>query len=159
LIGYLLGKLFEFLFGSDDDDDEKERPSRKRRMRRVFISHSWDQDKDYRTLIRNFNNYGFEYYNHSIPEEKALDLDEETTRNIENGIRNKIKGCSKVLVLAGNYANNFWIKKEVKIAAELGKEIIAIKPWNATSIPPYLKNQAHKIVGFNAKTIIEIIKN
>ncbi|MCC6448439.1 MAG: TIR domain-containing protein [Chitinophagaceae bacterium] len=147
LIAYLLTKLFEFLFGSDNEKEP---------TRRIFISHSWDYDKDYKTLIRNFNNYGFEYYNHSIPEEKALD--EQTTRKIENGIRNKIRGCSKVLVLAGDYANNFWIKKEVKIASEMGKEIIAIRPWNTTSIPSYIKNEADIIVGFNTKTIIETIK-
>jgi hypothetical protein len=135
------------LFGSDNEKEP---------TRRIFISHSWDYDKDYKTLIRNFNNYGFEYYNHSIPEEKALD--EQTTRKIENGIRNKIRGCSKVLVLAGDYANNFWIKKEVKIASEMGKEIIAIRPWNTTSIPSYIKNEADIIVGFNTKTIIETIK-
>jgi hypothetical protein len=147
LIAYLLTKLFEFLFGTDNEKEP---------TRRIFISHSWDYDKDYRTLIRNFNNYGFEYYNHSIPEEKALD--ESKTRNIENGIRDKIRGCSKVLVLAGDYANNFWIKKEVKIATEMGKEIIAIRPWNANSIPAYLRAEADTIVGFNAKTIIEKIK-
>lgn len=152
LIGYLLGELFKYLFGSDG----KEASAKKGTMPRVFISHSWDYDKDYRTLIRNFDNYGFEYYNHSIPEEKALD--EETTRAIEDGIRNKMRGCSKILVLAGEYANNFWIKREVKIASEMGKEIIAIRPWNSSSIPSYLKVEADTIVGFNAKTIIEKIK-
>ncbi|OFY92199.1 MAG: hypothetical protein A3K10_03060 [Bacteroidetes bacterium RIFCSPLOWO2_12_FULL_31_6] len=126
-------------------------------MPRVFISHSWDYDNDYRTLIKRFDHYGFEYYNHSIPEEKALD--EETTRKIENGIRNKMKGCSKVLVLAGDYANNYWIKKEVKIAKEMAKEIIAIRPWGEHTIPSYLKNDADRIIGFNSKSIIEHIKN
>lgn len=147
LLGYLLAKLFEYLF------PEKEKGI----IPRVFISHSWDYDNDYRTLIKRFDYYGFKYYNHSIPEEKAVD--EETTRKIENGIRNKIKGCSKVLVLAGSYANNYWIKKEVKIANEMGKEIIAIRPWGELSIPSYLKKDADRIIGFNSKSIIENIKN
>lgn len=147
LIGYLLAKLFEYLFSSKE----------KGTMPRVFISHSWDYDNDYRTLIKRFDYYGFEYYNHSIPEEKALD--EETSRKIENGIRNKIRGCSKVLVLAGDYANQYWIKKEVRIANEMGKEVIAIRPWGASSIPSYLKKDADRIIGFNAKSIIENIKN
>lgn len=146
LIGYLLSKLFEHLF-----ETEKET------IPRVFISHSWDYDDDYRTLVKRFDYYGFDYYNHSIPEEKALD--EETSRKIEMGIRNKMKGCSKVLVLAGEYANNYWIKKEVQIANEMGKEIIAIRPWGSFSVPEYLKNEADKIVGFNTKSIIETIKN
>ena len=152
LIGYLLAKLFEYLFSSTINETS----SRKQTMPRVFISHSWDFDDDYRTLIKRFNHYGFEYYNHSIPVEKALD--EETCCKIEIGIRNKMRGCSKVIVLAGGYANNFWIKKEVQIANEMCKEIIAIRPWGATTIPSYLKNDADKIIGFNTKCIIESIK-
>lgn len=146
LIGYLLAKLFEYLFGTEKETTP-----------RVFISHSWDYDDDYRTLVKRFDYYGFEFYNHSIPEEKALD--EETSRKIENGIRNKMRGCSKILVLAGEYANNYWIKKEVQIANEMGKEIIAIRPWGTTSVPSYLKTDADKIIGFNTKSIIETIKN
>jgi hypothetical protein len=151
LIGYLLSKLFDFLFGTEEE------VKRKGSVPRVFISHSWNADKDYRTLIKRFKHYGFEYYNHSIPEEKALD--EETSRKIEAGIRNKMKGCSKILVLAGDYANNYWIRKEIKIANEMGKEVIAIRPWGERSIPAYLKNDADRIIGFNTKSIIENIKN
>ena len=148
LIGYLLAKLFDYLFGSGKS---------KGVTPRVFISHSWDYDNDYKTLVKRFDYYGFEYYNHSIPEEKALD--EISSRKIENGIRNKMRGCSKVLVLAGNYANKYWIKKEVQIANELGKEIIAIRPWGNSVVPDYLKKDADVILGFNAKSIIETIKN
>jgi hypothetical protein len=154
LIGYLLQKLFEFLFGPD-------KPTKSGKfgkvMPRVFISHSWDKAQHYNTLIKRFDYYNFEFYNHSIPEDRALDV--ATSLKIENGIRNKMRGCSKVLILAGDYANNYWIKKEVQIAKEMGKEVIAIKPYGADSIPTYLKNDADRIVGFNAKSIIENIKN
>lgn len=147
LIGYLLAKLFEYLFADD---------RAKGKMPRVFISHSWQYDDDYRNLVNKFGYYGFEFYNHSIPEEKSIsDLNR---KNIENDIRNKIKGCTKVLVLAGSYANNYWIRKEIMIATELGKEVIAIRPWGKKSIPTYLKKDASKIVGFNSKSIIEKIK-
>jgi hypothetical protein len=145
LAGYLLARLFEYLF-----------PLGKGPKPRIFISHSWDYDKEYKTLVKRFDYHGFEFYNHSIPEEKALD--ENTNRKIEHGIRNKIRGCSKVLVLAGPYANKYWIKREVAIANELGKEIIAIRPWKSAAVPEYLKTKADRIIGFNAKSIIEIIK-
>jgi uncharacterized membrane-anchored protein YjiN (DUF445 family) len=107
-------------------------------------------------LIKRFKYHGFKYYNHSIPVEKALD--ENTARSIENGIRNKIWGCSKVLVLAGSYADNYWIKKEVEIAKRLGKEVIAIKPSKSTNVPYYLRNAADRIIDFNAKHIIDLIE-
>lgn len=147
LIGYLLAKLLEYLF--EDEKPEK--------TKRVFISHSWKQDKDYWTLIKRFEYYNFNFYNHSIPEEKAVNT--ETAAKIEKSIRNKIQGCSKVLVLACPYANNYWIKKEIEIAKELKKEVIAIRPWNQKGIPKYLENNADKIIGFNANAIIETIKN
>lgn len=154
LLAYLLAKLFESLFG-EDDDDRSERYGAS--MPRVFISHSWDYDDDYRSLIKRFDSYNFDFYNHSIPEEKALD--ENATKDITEGIKSKMRGCSKVLVLAGDYANNYWIKREVEIAKELGKEVIAIRPWGANTIPPYLRSNADRILGFNTKNIIEKIKN
>jgi hypothetical protein len=145
LIGYLLAKLLDYLFSEDAE-----------RKRRIFISHSWRYDKDYWSLIKKFETYNFDYYNHSIPQEKAID--EVARQKIENAIRNKILYCSNVLVLGGSYANNYWIKKEVEIAKQLNKKVIAIRPWNGNSIPKYLDDAADRVVGFNAKTIIEEIK-
>ena len=146
MIGYLLARIFEHLFG----DNEQSKP-------RIFVSHSWEYDREYKSLIKKFGMYDFEFYNHSIPENKAIN--EATTHKIEASIRNKIKGCSKVLVLAGEYANNYWIKKEVEIAQEMNKEVIAIRPWGKQIVPNYLKSMGVNIVGFNTKSIIEKIQD
>lgn len=143
---HLMAKLIEFIFGE----------SEKERMPRIFISHSWRYDKDYWTLIKRFDYYNFEYYNHSVPANKPVD--DASTQKIEKALRAKINGCSKVLVLGGNYAKGYWIRREVQIAQELCKEVIAIRPWNQYSIPTYLKENANKILGFNAQCIIEEIK-
>lgn len=148
LLAYLLSELFNYLF--PPDKKTKVRP-------RVFISHSWRNNADYWNLIKKFKTQGFEFYNHSIEEESQLDAD--TTKQIEKGIENKMKGCSKVLVLGGEYANRYWIKKEIEIANRMGKEVIAIRPWGRTYIPKTLYNNADKVVGFNSKTIIENLKD
>lgn len=149
LIGYLLTKLFEYLFSSWGSEDEV-RP-------RVFISHSWKYDKDYWNLINKFDKQEFRFYNHSIDVDKSLDAN--TSSQIIEGIKKKMQGCSKVLVLAGNYADRYWIKKEVEIANKMGKEVIAIRPWGNKNVPSYLKKHANKIIGFNSSSIIEKIKN
>ena len=147
-LGYLLTKLFEFLFDTWGEDEVRPR---------VFISHSWSYDNDYWNLIGKFQKNEFEFYNHSIDLDKPLDAS--TKSEIELGIRNKIKGCSKVVVLAGSYAERYWIKREVEIANEMGKEIIAVRPWGQSYVPPFLNKKADKIVGFNSKSIIEHIKS
>jgi len=143
LLGFLLSQLLDYLF------PQGKRP-------RIFISHSWKEDRDYRILIEKFKLSEFKFYDHSIPSDHPLD--ENNTFKIEKGIRRKMKWCSKVLVLAGGYADNYWIKKEVQIAKQLGKEVIAVRPWGEQNIPTYLKQDANKIIGFNSKSIIEKIK-
>jgi len=146
LLYYLLLALLDYLF----PHDTKVRP-------RVFISHSWKKDADYWNLIKKFENYNFEFYNHSIEEDNPLDAF--TAKQIEKGIENKMRGCGKVLVLGGNYANRYWIKKEIEIANRMGKEIIAIRPWGKTNIPKDLYENAHRVLGFNSKKIIENLKD
>lgn len=148
LLYHLLSRLFDNLF--PPDKETKVRP-------RVFISHSWANNSDYSNLIKKFDNYGFEFYNHSIEENNPVDAT--TAKEIEKRIENKIRGCSKVLVLGGKYANRYWIKKEVEIANRMGKEVIAIRPWGESNVPSSLYKNADKVLGFNSKTIIENLKD
>ena len=41
---------------------------------------------------------------------------------------------------------------------KMNKEIIAIRPWGNKSIPNFLNENADKFLGFNTKTMIEILK-
>lgn len=147
LLYHLLSELFDYLFSSKTTEV---RP-------RIFISHSWKNDADYWSLIKKFKNYEFEFYNHSIEEDNRVGA--YTNKQIEKGIENKMRGCSKVLVLGGNYANRYWIKKEIEIASRMGKEIIAIRPWGKSYIPKKLYKNANRVIGFNSKTIIENLKD
>lgn len=146
LAGYLIGRLLEMLFEGEDSG----------RVPRVFISHSWKYDRDYWSLMDKFERNDFNFYNHSIDVGKPLDV--KTSREIEEGIRSKMKGCSKVLVLAGPYSQRYWIKKEVEIANQLNKEVIAVRPWGQTFVPKYLESKADRIVGFNSIAIMENLK-
>jgi len=145
-VGYLIGSLFEFFFGEDNGCAP-----------RVFVSHSWKNDRDYWNLIEKFERNDFNFYNHSIDVDKPLDVN--TSREIEEGIRRKMKGCSKVLVLAGSYSKRYWIKKEVEIANKLNKEVIAVRPWGQNWVPKYLESKADRVVGFNSRAIMENLKS
>jgi antiphage defense system Thoeris ThsB-like protein len=152
LIAHLISKLIDYLINNEEDYFKK----RKKTKPRIFVSHSWNHNKDYNNLISGFEKQGFDYYNHSISIEKAEDLKNE--EEIENKIKNQLLYCRCLLVLGGKYSNNYWIKKEVEIAKSLNKKIIAVRPWNTSSIPKYLEESADEIIGFNSKAIIKKIK-
>lgn len=62
--------------------------------------------------------------------------------------------------MAGKYASySNWIQKEVKIAQRLGKPIVAITPWGAQQISTFVRDNADDIVGWNAKPIVQAIKD
>jgi len=124
---------------------------------RVFISHSWSYDKEFNSLIHRFEDYGFEFYNHSVPKSKPLDVN--SRRELLEGLRAQMKGCSKVIVLAGMYVNNSpIIREEIKIAKELKKEIIAIRPHGAEKIPKIIRENADKIIGTYTPSIVNKLK-
>lgn len=143
---YLVAKLFEYLF--DDWEDDEVAP-------RLFISHSWNYDRDYWDLLNKFEQNNFRFYNHSIDNLSPNNIN---AKQIEENITRKMRGCSKVIVLAGPYSENYWIKKEIDIANQLGKEVIAVRPWKQPYIPRYIEKHATKVIGYKSPTIIEHLK-
>ena len=62
--------------------------------------------------------------------------------------------CSKIFVLAHpNIKSNSFIGMEVKIAKNLKKEIITIKPRNVKKVSPFLKNNSNKIISTNVEAL------
>lgn len=156
LILYLVSILIDYIINDEDSYEKSELKSRKEKKPRIFVSHSWKHNRDYKSLISGFERQGFDYYNHSISIEKAEKL--KNAAEIEKKIKNHLLYSRCLLVLGGDYSNNYWIKKEVEIAKSLGKKIIAVRPWSRSSIPNYLEKSADEIIGFNSKAIIERIK-
>lgn len=151
LAALLFIELMKYLFLSFEKDKKEGRTPR------VFISHSWTYDHEFNNLIRRFDEYGFGYYNHSIPKNNPLNVNGK--KELISGIRRKMSNCSKFVVLAGMYVNNSdIIKEEIKIAKELGKEIIAIRPHGVTRIPIIVRENASVIIGTHTPKIIEYLK-
>lgn len=51
-----------------------------------------------------------------------------------------------------------WINKEVRIAKELGKPIVAVQPWGAEKTSQVVKNNADMIVGWNSDSVVGAIR-
>ncbi len=133
-------------------------------MRRynLFISHSWSYSEDYEALIDLLKNTPyFDFYDYSVPYDDPIEIRSMRNYNqiLENRIREKMKICSAIIVLAAVYATySNSIEMEIKIAKELGKPIIAVEKWGALRSSTRVIVAADKIVKWNGNSITDAIK-
>ena len=131
-------------------------------MYNLFISHSWRYADTYVNLTKLLDNASYFYYkNYSVSKDDPLTI---RSRFYESELRNKIKNqmrlCHVVLILAGVYASySESIDMEIDIAKELGKPIIAIEPWASERTSQIVKRNADRIVGWNTSSIISAIRD
>ena len=128
-------------------------------MYRIFISHSWAYSKAYDKVEDFLREENVEFYNHSVPKDDPVHTNG-SDKQLYDAIDAKIKGCSCVIILAGVYASySKWINKEIEIAQKYGKPIIAVQPWGAERTSLAVKNAADVIVGWNAKSVADAVRN
>lgn len=102
---------------------------------------------------------GITYYNHSVPKNDPIHTNG-TDKQLSDAIEAKVKGCSCVIILAGVYATySKWINKEIEMARKYSKPIIAVQPWGAERTSSVVKNAATVIVGWNAKSVANAVRN
>ena len=125
---------------------------------RLFISHAWAYKHQYYNLVRLLEQRPyFNFYNHSVPKHDPLDA--RTIRKLEDRLHNQMINCHVVLVIAGVYATyHEWLKKEIRMAKGYGKPIIGVRPWGQERISQVVQNNADKIVGWNADSIVNAIR-
>ena len=125
----------------------------------LFISHSWAYGDAYEKIVKMLDGHKyFKWHDYSIPKDDPIH-NVGTDKELEEAIRNKIIHVNCVLILAGVYSTySKWINKEIKIANELGKPIIAVQPWGAERTSQVVKDNAIEIVGWNSGSIVEAIR-
>jgi len=125
---------------------------------RIFISHAWKYDDDYRRLENLLNSApNFKYSNHSVP--KADPLHVNNDRELENDLRNQISGTHIVLIIAGIYVNySKWIQKEIDIANAMNKPMIGIQPFRSERTPMQVQTAVRELVGWNTSSIVDAIR-
>lgn len=128
----------------------------------LFISHSWSYSDVYDGLNSKLREAPyFVYNNYSVPMDKPIVIynPKYYDSELENKIKNKMKYCSVVLILAGVYATySDSINMEIKIAKELEKPIIAIEPFGSERTSKVVKDNADRVVKWNSKSIVDAIK-
>lgn len=128
-------------------------------MYNLFISHSWSYSDAYNKLTSLLDNANyFTYKNYSVPKDDPIH-NANNDKELYEAIKQQIRYASVVIILAGVYSSySKWIDKEIKIAEELGKQILAIEPWASDKTSLKVKNAADKIVKWNTDSIIRAIR-
>ncbi len=129
-------------------------------MYNLFISHSWSYSDAYNKLTSLLDNTNyFTYKNYSVPKDDPIH-NANNDKELYEAIKQQIRYASVVIILAGVYSSySKWIDKEIKIAEELGKPILAIEPWASDKTSLKVKNAADKIVKWNTDSIIRAIRD
>lgn len=124
----------------------------------LFISHAWEYNEDYYRLENLLNSVeDFEWRNYSVPEHNAIDSNDD--QELEQALRNQIRPASVVLITSGMYVSyREWIQKEIDIAIDMDKPIIAVIPWGNQKIPQAVQDVANAIVKWNTFSLIEAIE-
>lgn len=125
----------------------------------LFISHSWNYNNQYESLINLLNSAPyFSYKNYSVPKDNPIH-NASNTYELKKAIRGQMQYATCVIILAGVYSTySKWINIEIELAKEMNKTIIAVEPWGSVKTSIVVKNAADKIVGWNTSSIVNAIK-
>jgi len=125
---------------------------------RLFISHSWDHNDDYESLVELLDRIkNFEFYNYSVPEHDPLSANGD--KELMQELCEQLRGCHVVIVIASMYPSySEWIQKEVLIANVYGKPVLGVIPRGQKRISKFVKTYADKLVRWNSKSIHSAIR-
>lgn len=133
-------------------------PILKNRM--IFISHPWQYNDHYWTLVNWFNEEpNFSWSNCSVPSHDALP--DKTSKGLSAGMTRQISPAQVVIILGGMYAaHSAWIDYEISEAQRMGKPIIGVQPWGQQRVPVSVQNASTiPLVGWNRSSIIQAVRN
>ncbi|CQJ33003.1 TPA: TIR domain-containing protein [Yersinia enterocolitica] len=123
----------------------------------VFVSHSWDYDKqlsNLKSLIEKNSTITIDYSEVTVD----APIDSEDSAYIRRVLKNRITSSDVFLVMAGMYTSySDWMQWEIETAKKNSIPIIAVKPRGAERIPLIIQNNADVIVGWNSSTIVKNI--
>ncbi len=132
-------------------------PDLKTRM--LFISHAWQYDTAYSTLVKWFNEApNFSWKNCSVPSTDALP--DKTTTGLCRGITRQLSPAQGVLIIAGMYAaHSGWIDYEISEALRMNKTIIGVKPWGQERMPVKVQEASQIIINWQSVSIIQAVRD
>ena len=128
----------------------------------LFISHSWSYGDDYDRLTNLLDQRSyFSYMNYSVPKDDPVH-NADNDAELEEAIKNHMRPCHVVLVMAGVYSTySKWINTEIDLAKEgfsSAKPLLAVKPRGNTNVSSVVREAAAEIVNWNTESIVAAIR-
>ncbi|WP_273837295.1 TIR domain-containing protein [Guptibacillus sedimenti] len=125
---------------------------------RIFISHAWNYNDSYYKLEKMLNEAPrFKWSNHSVPKHDSLDTT--TDKELTKELIEQISGTNVILIVSGMYyGHSKWIMKEIEIAQNMNKPIIAIRPRGQQRTPTPVQLAAKEVVGWSTSSIVQAIR-
>ena len=128
----------------------------------IFISHSWTYGDAYDKLVKMLDNEPrFSYRNYSVPKDSPIH-NAPNEAALLKAIKERMQFCDVIVILAGVYSSySKWINKEIQLPNKgftNPKPIVAVQPWGAEKTSQIVKDNASKIVGWNASPIASAIR-
>lgn len=129
------------------------------RTYKVFISHAWNYNDEYSSVVRRLNEApNFDWQNLSVPEHDPVIAG--NTEELKKLLRDQMRPAHAFVILGGMYAaHSDWIEFEVDFARRIGRPIIGVQPHGNTRMPLIVQNNATRIVGWQAGSIVDAIRN
>lgn len=123
----------------------------------VFVSHSWEHDEHYERIVGFLDEVpSLEWQNHSVPSTDPLPVSTDSALRTE--LRNQMKTASVAVVSSGMYgAHSNWIPKELDLAEELDKPVIAIIPEGQSKVPTKIQEAADTQVGWRKASLVDAL--
>jgi len=127
----------------------------------LYLSCAWNDRSAFRelvVLVQTCRDRGFRFDTFLLPEDHpAAGADNE--RSLYEAVRGKMKYCQAVLIPAdAPSAYSRWINKEIIAAtSEMNKPLIAVRPPESGEPSLIVKQNADRIVGWDAEAIVQAI--
>jgi hypothetical protein len=126
---------------------------------RLFISHSWAYGDTYDKLVNFFDEHpNFKWTDYSVPKSDPIH-NAPTSTALYDAIKRQLAPVNCVVILAGVYSTySTWINKEIEIAKNYSKPIIAVQPWGAEKTSQVVKENADAVVNWRSSSIVDAIR-
>lgn len=128
----------------------------------IFISHSWKYSGDYERIKQFLTDNKVDFRDYSVPYDDPIQTyGTQTQKNQQlwDQLETKIKLCSCVIIPAGKYASySNSIQKEIDIACNYQKPIIAVRKFGASQESATAVAAATICVNWSGKSIADAVK-
>jgi len=129
----------------------------------IFISHAWAYDERYEGIVRLLDSAsGFSWRDYSVPRSAPV-----VDRNSRIGVivltarlREQIRQSSCFILVAGMFIHHRnWVQREIEIAKNFRKPIIAVRRRGQLRTPLEVESYADQTVNWNSNSLVMAIRN